>query len=75
MSKILRRANGTGRGPLQFQKEHRLIAHATRASEDGLDGRVQRLDDAEADGMIANSTWNLSKTIAAFGSTSPTAFT
>jgi hypothetical protein len=40
-------------GPLQFQEQHRVIAHASRASEDGFDRGVQRLDDTEADGMLA----------------------
>jgi hypothetical protein len=34
------------RWPLQFQKQHRLMAHPARAAKDGFDYRVQRLDDA-----------------------------
>ena len=40
-------------GPLQFQEKHPVIAHATRAAKDRFDRGVQRLDDAEADRMIA----------------------
>ena len=41
------------RGPLQFEEQHRVIAHATSAPEEGVNRRVQRLDDPEADRMIA----------------------
>ena len=37
----------------RLAQEHRVIAHATRATKDGFNRRVQRLDDAEADRMIA----------------------
>jgi len=47
--------NGVGGGPLQFQEQHLLIPHASRAAEDGFDRRVDRFDDAEANGMVALS--------------------
>jgi hypothetical protein len=34
-------------------EQHRLVAHATNPSEDGLDGRVDRLDDAKPHRVIA----------------------
>ncbi len=40
-------------GPLWFKEQHCVIAHATSAPEDGFDRRVQRLDDPEADRMMA----------------------
>ena len=45
--------NRVGGGPLEFQQQHVVIPHPTRASEHGFDRRVNRLDDAEADGMVA----------------------
>ena len=40
-------------GPLQFQEQHRIIAHPACSPENSFDRRVDRLDDTEADRMIA----------------------
>lgn len=37
------------RRPLELEDQHLLVAHATGAAEDGLDGGVEGLDHAEAD--------------------------
>src|SRR6266508_4803011 len=50
---VTRRADGTSGGPLQLEHQERLIAHSPRPAEDALDCRVDGLDDAEADGMVA----------------------
>ena len=42
-----------GSGPLQFQEQHRFVSHPSCPPQDRLDGGVDRLDDAEANGMIA----------------------
>jgi hypothetical protein len=39
------------------------MAHAARASEDGLDRGIQRLDDTEADGMSVTRAFGSAKSI------------
>src|SRR5512133_37739 len=39
--------------PLELEHEHLLVAHAAGAAEDGFDGGVERLNHAEADGVVA----------------------
>src|SRR5437899_5009856 len=46
-------ANRMRRGPFQFQQEHGVISHAARTADHGLDRRVERLDDTEADWVKA----------------------
>jgi hypothetical protein len=41
------------RRPFEFEHQNRLIAHPTCPTQDGFDGRIDRLNDAEADGMVA----------------------
>src|SRR5688572_7556954 len=42
-------------GPLQFQEQEGLVAHATRAANDRFDGRVHRLDDTEPHRVVTIS--------------------
>jgi hypothetical protein len=39
-------------GPLEFQEQHLFVAHTAGAAEHRFDRRVDRLDHAEAHGMI-----------------------
>src|SRR5919201_4492576 len=41
------------RRPFEFQHEHRLVAHSSRATKYGLGRRIERFDNAEADRMKA----------------------
>ena len=50
---VARRSDRMSRGPLQFQQEQLFIPHAACTSEDRFDGRVDRFDHTEADGMEA----------------------
>ena len=50
---IARGSDGARGRPLEFQHQHGLISHAARSTEDRLDRGVDRLDDTEADRMIA----------------------
>src|SRR5258708_24278645 len=50
---VARGSDGARGRPLEFQDQHRLIAHPARSTEHGFDGGVDRLDDAEADLVIA----------------------
>src|SRR3990172_2391247 len=40
-------------GPLELQHQHGFVSHAARATKYGFDSSVNRLDDAEADRVIA----------------------
>jgi len=46
-------ANRSGGCPLQFEYEEGLVAHPAGATNPAFDGRVDRLDHAEADPMVA----------------------
>jgi hypothetical protein len=46
-------ANRMRRGPFEFQQQHGVISHSARAANDGLDGGVERFDDAKANGVKA----------------------
>src|SRR5829696_1896360 len=50
---ITRGPQWTSGRPFQLEQEHALVTHATRAPKDGLDGGVDRLDDAKAHRVIA----------------------
>src|SRR2546425_10571301 len=50
---VTRGSDGARGCPREFQDQHGLISHAARWTEHGFDGGVDRLDDAEADVVIA----------------------
>jgi hypothetical protein len=58
---ITRGSDRSGGRPLELQHQHGLISHPTRPTQDRFDRGVDRLDDAEADRVIAvdgdPSTW------------------
>src|SRR5215471_6464267 len=49
------RSDGACRRPFELEHEHHLISHPSCPTQDGFDGRVDRLHHAEADGMVAVS--------------------
>src|ERR1700687_4152466 len=51
--KIARRSDRACRCPFELQHEHYFVAHPTGSTQHGFDGGVDRLDDPEADRMIA----------------------
>src|SRR5258708_13862273 len=50
---VARGSDRARRRPLEFENQHGFISHAAGSTEHGFDGGLDRLDDAEADLVIA----------------------
>jgi len=50
---VTRRSDRARGRPFEFEYQHRFVSHASRSAQDRFDGGVDRLDDAEPNGMVA----------------------